>query len=226
MKILITGGTSGIGKALAEHFLLQGEEVIMIGKHPEGVEDLTVKFPNRAIPIKCDVRFPEQVQSTYQTIKSNHGEIDVVILNAGVGFFGNLEDLTYEQFNLQFDTNVKGVFNWLKVILPDMKRKGQGQIIVTSSNLGIETSARASIYSGTKHAVQAMISCLRKELVGTGVKASTINPGSVNTPWFDGKDVDRSKMLNTDDVVQAFHLIVYQKETSDIERIVLLPSRR
>jgi len=85
------------------------------------------------------------------------GTIDVMFTNAGVGYFDNLEDKTGEQNDAQFNTNVRWVFLWLRKVLPIMRERNSGQIIVTSSNLGLETSPRASIYSGTKHAVQAVI---------------------------------------------------------------------
>jgi len=158
-------------------------------------------------------------------ILNEFGGVDVLVANAGIGYFGNLEDLTLTQFDEQFNTNVRGVFIWLKQVLPLMKKKNKGQIIVTSSNLGLKTSSRASIYSATKYAVQAMVWCLRDELKGTQVKAATINPGSVNTPWFDGKDVDRTKMLSPIDVANAARLIILQKETSNIDHILLLPGK-
>jgi len=105
------------------------------------------------------------------------GTVDVMFANAGVGHFGNLENMTIEQYDVQFNTNVRGVFLWLRKVLPIMKKQNSGQIIATSSNLGLETSPGASIYSATKHAVQAMVWCLRQELKGTRIKAATINPG-------------------------------------------------
>jgi NADP-dependent 3-hydroxy acid dehydrogenase YdfG len=148
------------------------------------------------------------------------------VANAGVGHFGNLEDLSIQQYDDQFNTNVRGVFLWLRKVLPEMKSKNSGQIIVTSSNLGLKTSARASIYAATKHAVQAMVWSLRDELKGTLVKAATINPGSVDTPWFDGKDIDRSTMLSARDVAKAARLIIDQAETSNIDLVHLMPGKR
>jgi NADP-dependent 3-hydroxy acid dehydrogenase YdfG len=172
-----------------------------------------------------DVSVVADVDSHYSEAVEKLGEIDVLVANAGVGYFGNLEDMTPEQFDEQFGTNVRGVFLWMRKVLPSMKMRNSGQIIVTSSNLGLNTSARTSIYSGTKHAVQAMVSCVRDELKGTRVKAATINPGSVSTPWFDGKDVDRSKMLQASDVAQAARLIIDQSESSNIDHILLMPGR-
>ena len=112
---------------------------------------------------------------------------------------------------------------WINMVLPLMRTQNSGQIIVTSSNLGLKTASRCSLYAATKHAVQAMVWCLREELKGTGVKAATINPGSVDTPWFDGKDVDRSKMLSSADVAASIRLIIDQNKTSDIDHILLTP---
>jgi NADP-dependent 3-hydroxy acid dehydrogenase YdfG len=158
--------------------------------------------------------------------KAFESKVDVLVANAGVGYFGNLEDLTEEDYDRQFDINVKGVFLWLRKVLPGMKARNSGQIIVMSSNMGLKTGARASLYAGTKHAVQAMVWSLRDELRGTNVKAATINPGSVDTPWFDGKDVDRSKMLSADDIAKATRLIIDQSDTSNIDHIHLLPGKR
>jgi hypothetical protein len=133
--------------------------------------------------------------------------------------------MSVSQFDEQFNTNVRGVFMWMRKVLPGMKSRNTGQILVTSSNLGLKTSAKTSVYSGTKHAVQAMVWCLRDELEGTMVKAATINPGSVSTPWFDGKDVNRDNMLTTTDVAKAAKLIIDQDETSNIDHILLLPGR-
>jgi hypothetical protein len=142
-----------------------------------------------------------------------------------VGYFDNLEDMTIEQYDAQFNTNVRGVFLWLRKVLPIMREQNSGQIIVTSSTLGLETSPRASIYSGTKHAVQAMVWCLREELKGTRIKAATINPGSVSTPWYNGKKSDRSKMLTAKDISKTVRFIIEQSETSNIDHVLLRPGR-
>ncbi|MCG3258925.1 MAG: SDR family oxidoreductase, partial [Candidatus Heimdallarchaeota archaeon] len=172
-----------------------------------------------------DVGIEADVERHFQDVKKKLGGIDVLFANAGVGYFGNLEDLTIEQYDSQFNTNVRGVFLWINKVLPLLRKQNSGHVIVTSSNLGMKTGARCSLYAGTKHAVQAMVWCLRDELKGTGVKAATINPGSVDTPWFDGKEVDRTKMLAVEDVAKAVRFIIDQDETSDIDHILLLPGK-
>ena len=151
--------------------------------------------------------------------------LDIVILNAGVGYLYNLEDTPVEKYQEMFDTNVKGVFLWLKQVMPDMKLRNKGQIIVTSSTSAMKTWVQGGIYSATKHAVQAMILTLRKELLGTNVKVATVNPGAVNTSWFDNKgfkgdQFNRSEMLSAEDVVESLYFIINQSRRSNIESIV------
>lgn len=227
-NIVITGASSGIGKATALEMANEGHRFYLIGRNESRLQNVTEnieKQGSEAFYSTCDVGNDKEVKNTISVIKSKLGLVDILFANAGVGYFGNLEDITVEQFNEQFNTNVKGVFLFIKYLLPSMKERNSGQIIVTSSNLGLNTSARAGIYAATKHAVQAMISCLREELKGTNIKAATINPGSVSTPWFDGKDVDRSKMLTALDVAKIVKLIINQSETSNIDHILLLPGK-
>ena len=227
-RIVITGGSSGIGREIALEMAQDGHAFYLVARNEEklqGVSREVESLESKAFFGVGDVADENDVDRLYNEILESIGGIDVIIANAGVGYFGNLEDITPEQFDEQFNTNVRGVFLWLHKVLPLMKKQASGQIIVTSSNLGLNTSPRASIYSATKHAVQAMVWSLREELKGTGVKAATINPGSVSTPWFDGKDVDRNKMLTARDVARAVRLIIDQNETSNIDHILLMPGR-
>jgi short-subunit dehydrogenase len=225
-RIIITGGSSGIGETIAYEMTKSGSNIYLIGRSKQKLLNVKQKIEvmgGKASVGVGDVADENDGKRLYSDILEKLGGVDVLIANAGVGYFGNLEDLTLSQFDEQFNTNVRGVFFWIKQVLPLMKRQNKGQIIVTSSNLGLKTTSRASIYAATKHAVQAMVGCLRDELKDTQVKAATINPGSVNTPWFDGKDVDRTKMLNPIDVAKAVRLIIDQGNTSNIDHILLLP---
>ncbi len=224
MKILITGASSGIGLAVAKR--LQGNTMVLTSRNKNKLEDVGRQITGDVHTVAGDTSSSVDVERVFNVAIEKMGEVDVAFLNAGVGHFDNVENLTEEQFDAQFSTNVKGVFLWLKFLIPHMRKRGKGQIIVTSSNLGLETAARCSLYAGSKHAVQAMVSSVRKELRGSGVKLATVNPGSVDTPWFDGKDVDRDAMLNVEDVVDCVLLLINQGESSDIELIKVLPRGR
>jgi 3-oxoacyl-[acyl-carrier protein] reductase len=228
-RILITGASSGIGEAIALEMASGGHTFYLTGRNEERLKKVCSKVNSLGGKVFIgvgDVSDDRTVDSQFAEAEAMMGGVDVLVANAGVGYFGNLEELTVEQFDEQFNINVRGVFLWMRKVIPGMRARNNGQIIVMSSNLGLNTSARGSIYAGTKHAVQAMVSCLREELRGTLVKAATINPGSVSTPWFDGKDVNREKMLSASDVAKAARLIIDQEETSNIDHILLLPGRR
>lgn len=226
-RVVITGASSGIGRAIALELASENYIFFLVARNRERLESVKQEIEENGSTAYIrvgDVSDEQQTEVLFSSAISSMGGIDVMIANAGIGHFGNLEDMTISEFDSQFATNVKGVFLWLRKAIPIMKKQNSGQIIATSSNLGLKTSPRASIYSATKHAVQAMIWSLRDELKGTMVKAATINPGSVSTPWFDGRDVDRSKMLTAEDVARAARLIIEQDETSNIDHILLMPS--
>lgn len=230
LNVVITGASSGIGEAIALDLAKNKHHLFLTARNEERLKNVATKADELGARVHYalgDTSKSEDVDKIFAYVeKAFDGKVDVIVANAGVGFFGNLETLTEEQYDAQFDTNVKGVFLWLRKVLPGMRKQNRGQIIVISSDMGFNTGPRASLYSATKHAIQAMVSSLRRELKGTLVKAATINPGSVDTPWFDGKDVDRSTMLAVTDVSQAARFIIEQKDTSNIDHIHLLPGKR
>ncbi len=228
-RIVITGASSGIGKEIARELAGAENQFFLIGRNKERLESVKKEVESKGSTVFIgigDVSDEFQTSQLFTEAIANMKSIDVLIANAGVGYFSNLEDMTIAQYDEQFNTNVRGVFLWLRKVIPIMRNQNFGQIIVTSSNLGLKTAPRTSIYSATKHAVQAMVWAIRDELKGTQVKAATINPGSVSTPWFDGRDVDRSKMLTVKDVARAARLIVEQEETSNIDHILLMPGHQ
>ena len=226
LGILITGASSGLGEAVAQEMAKDGHRFYLTARRRDKLEHVARRVESiggEAHFGDGDVGNEGDVDRIFEDAVNSLGSIDVIFANAGVGFFGNLEDMSIEQYDAQFNTNVRGVFLWLRKVLPGMREQNSGQIIVTSSNLGLETSPRTGLYSGTKHAVQAMVWCLREELKGTGVKAATINPGSISTTWYDGKKADRSKMLTADDVAKTVRYIIEQSKTSNIDHILLRP---
>ncbi|MHA1211461.1 MAG: SDR family oxidoreductase [Candidatus Heimdallarchaeota archaeon] len=230
LNIIITGASSGIGEAIAFEMATSKHHFFLIARNKERLQDVAERLDMMGCKVHYttgDVGKGDDVERIWSQIeKAFEGKVSVLVANAGVGHFGNLEDLTEKQFDDQFNTNVKGVFLWLRKVLPGMRKQNSGQIIVISSNMGLDTGPRASLYAGTKHAVQAMTACLRKELKGTNVKAATLNPGSVDTPWFDGKDVDRTTMLTAEDIAKAARFLIDQSETSNIDHIHIMPAKR
>ncbi|MBN2229029.1 MAG: SDR family oxidoreductase [Candidatus Thorarchaeota archaeon] len=166
-KIIITGGSSGIGRAIALEMAQDKHQFFLIARNETKLNTVKKEVESLGSVASIgigDVGNEKDAERLSNEALSLMKKVDVLIANAGVGYFGNLEDASISEFDEQFNTNVRGVFLWLRRILPLMKAQNSGQIIVTSSNLGLRTSARASIYSATKHAVQAMVWSLREEL--------------------------------------------------------------
>ncbi|MCY3411236.1 MAG: SDR family oxidoreductase [Candidatus Heimdallarchaeota archaeon] len=235
MNILITGASSGIGAALAKRLVTistlldDGHNIYLTGRSEKKLQALADDLRAHGSLVyfqKGEVGNTEDAKRICNDVLEKMKHVDILILNAGTGEFGNIEDMTDEQYDKMFDTNVKGVFLYIRGILPSMLERNAGQIIVTSSNLGLNTAARGAVYSASKHAVQGMIGSLRKQLKGTFVKAATINPGSVDTEWFKDHDQKKPKphRIDVDEVVDAFMLIINQGARSNIEHILLQPT--
>ncbi len=228
MKVLITGGSSGIGEFLAKRLANSVSKVFITGRSEERlrkIQNEIDKIGGTCFIKVADVRDFDLAQKVIGDAIDKMGGLDLFVANSGVGKFGDIEDFTEDDYDKQFDINVKGVFNYLGSVVKYMKKQDNGQIIVTSSHLGINTAPGASIYAATKHAIQGMIGSLRRELSGSGVKAATICPGSVDTPWYKDSSMSKSKMIDVEEVVDTFMLIINQGPRSNIDHIHIIPAK-
>lgn len=228
-KILITGGSSGVGEHLALRLAQNSNNQIYItGRNLERLNQVVIKITDqgaRGYFQVADVAVTQDAERTVEDAINQMGGLDLFVANSGVGRFKSIEDLTDDDIDIQFNTNVKGVYNYLRPVVRHMKSQNHGQIIVTSSNLGFNVTANGSVYCATKYAVQAIIGCLREELKGTGIKAATINPGAIDTPWFsDFGEGPINKRLDVEEVVDAFMLIINQGDRSNIHHVLLNPT--
>jgi len=164
----------------------------------------------------------EEAISFFTQIKSNDGNIDVLFANAGVGTSGSIEETSVSEFDDVFSTNVRGTFLWIRKVLPYMKKSNNNSfIIVTSSSIVLYPKAELSIYAASKCALQGMIEGLREDLRNTKVKASTLNPSAIATPWYTEVERKSRVMLSTEDVARAARFILEQGPASNIEQIVI-----
>jgi len=230
LKVLVTGASSGLGKAVAIQLARQGHSLFLTGRNEQRLGEAArqCKGAQNVYLGVGDVAMEADVARLYSEAMEKLGGIDVAVLNAGVARHGDIETISIENFDLQFNTNVRGVFLWLKHILPHMKERKSGQIVVTSSVVGERAAPGMSIYSATKHAIQGLIEGLREELRGTGVKAATVLPGVIATEWWDSPASQGIAMpkdaLSPDDAASAVLTIVNQSSTMDIDRLILHPS--
>ncbi len=204
---VITGISGGIGEALVKLLLQKGARVFGLGrKNSETIHHANYQF------IHCDIRTHEAVKTAFTQIYTSVHSIDILINNAGLGYFGFLEDLDETQWHEMFDTNVHGMFYCCKQVLPGMKKQESGHIINIASTAALEGMAQVSGYCASKWAVKGLSESLYKECRDFGVKVTCVYPGSTKTDFFRNSPAIKphNQMLMPEDVallmVQALEM--------------------
>jgi NAD(P)-dependent dehydrogenase (short-subunit alcohol dehydrogenase family) len=177
----ITGTSSGLGRAIAEEVLANGDKVVATARKPEVLEDLVEKYPQTARAIKLDVTNIRNVQASIANAHKEFGRIDVVVNNAGYGIVGAIEEITDEEAKRQFDTNVFGVLNVTREVLPILREQKSGHIVNISSLAGFSAFPSFGIYSASKFALEGISEALAGEVASHGIKTTVIDLGAFHT---------------------------------------------
>ena len=182
--VLITGGTSGIGKVTAIAFANAGAKIVLTGRREkEGVEVVAEirKTGGTASFVRADVSKDADIVKAIDFVAATYGRLDVAFNNAGVEMLGPLDQVTEEQYRSTFDINVWGVLNSMKYEIPAMLKGGGGAIVNTSSIAGHIGLAQASIYVATKHAVEGLTKAAAVEFGKQGIRVNAVAPGTIDT---------------------------------------------
>src|SRR5246500_3828504 len=202
--VLITGGLTGIGRAAAVAFAKKGAKVVVAGRRDEAgkalVEELR-SFGSQAVFINADVRKEDDVRALVDKTVARFGRLDVAVNNAGTeGQVGPITDQTVESYAATFDTNVLGVILSMKHEVRIMQRQGSGNIINISSTYGHEGAAGASVYVGSKHAVEGITKPGAIELAEAGIRVNGVAPGPTDTGMltrFTGTPENKTALVTT-----------------------------
>lgn len=235
--VLISGGTKGIGKATVLELLDQGYKVITFSRDQKRVEDLIVELSNKYktdqyLVLSCDVTDEQSIKSMIAEISSQFKKIDILINNAGIGYFRDCDQLDMVKFQAMIQTNIIGVALLTKYVVPIMKNNQSGLIVNIASISGKVAFANGEFYSATKFGVMGYSQAIRAELATFKIKVSTICPGMIKTDFFDAEELERRKkiwngntpqMLDVTDVVKVISLICAQSEHCDIQDMTLMP---
>lgn len=226
---VVTGGTTGIGRAVAEALGRAGCRVAICARTEEDLEEAATSMARGGVEVlafPADVSREEGVERFAEHVRDELGPPDVLVNNAGVARFGRLEELTPEDFDEVFGVNVRGLFLCSRAFAPDMVERGDGVIVNVASLAGKNAFPGGTVYAGSKHAVMGMSKCMMLELREHGVRVLTVCPGSVNTPFFDKQErfePDRGKLVQPEDVAELVVEAVRLSDRGTVSEVEIRP---
>jgi len=226
---LITGGSKGIGFAIAERLGRMGARVAICARDANRLEKAAEALRAAKIgvlPIPADVSHGEEVERMISQVERTLGPLDIVVNNAGTGVFLPGHEATEENWDTVLDTNLKSVFLVCKAVAPGMIQHGGGQIINISSLAGKNAFAGGAVYCASKWGLQGFSSCLAEDLRGYNIRVSLICPGSVLTDFGPHAGKDPEKMLQPEDVAHAVAALVTQTPQSFISEVLIRPAQK
>jgi NADP-dependent 3-hydroxy acid dehydrogenase YdfG len=221
---IVTGASRGIGRAIALLLALQGAKVVAVARSEEELNELNSK--TKGLCIIADVADEADAQHVVQETLRYYGRLDILICNAGVGSFNELENYAADEWDRIFDTNVKGTFLLCKAAVPHFKQEKKGHIVGIASDVSKRTFAHGTIYGASKYAQDALLGSLRKEARPHGIKVSVIYPGLVDTYFDDSKpgtaEAEKTHMRPAD-IAQAVRYVLEAPAHVVVDELMLHP---
>lgn len=233
---LITGATSGIGRATAEEFAKHGIKLILCGRRQDRLETIS-KALNKITDVHIlnfDVRDREAVKSAIESIPEQFSSVDILINNAGNAHgLDTIQDGTIDDWDAMMDGNVKGLLYVSKFIIPELIRKKSGHIINIGSSAGKEVYPKGNVYCASKHAVLAITEGMRIDLNEYGIKVSAINPGLVETEFSQVRFKGHSqadqvykgyKALQAQDIAEIIYFTITRPAHVNLADVLIFPT--
>jgi NAD(P)-dependent dehydrogenase (short-subunit alcohol dehydrogenase family) len=183
---LVTGASSGLGRAITEAALAAGDVVVGAARRPEALNDLVAAHPDQMEALRLDVTDTAAAEAAVRDVVARHGRIDVLVNNAGRGHVGAFEETTDEELRALFDLHVLGPAALVRAVLPHMRARRSGAVVQMSSMGGQLSYPGFSAYSGTKFALEGMSEALAGEVREHGIKVLVVEPGAFRTALYDG----------------------------------------
>ncbi|KJS25340.1 MAG: short-chain dehydrogenase [Hyphomonadaceae bacterium BRH_c29] len=178
---LITGASSGLGYALAQHVLQRGDQCVLTARSKQAMQALAARYPDTARVAELDVTLPEQRSAAVEAAEDQFGSVDVLVNNAGIDFVGAIEEQSEADYRAQFEVNFFAAVEMIRAVLPGMRQRRRGTIINISSMDGIASLPANGFYSASKFALEGLTEALWQEIETIGLRALLIEPGSFRT---------------------------------------------
>jgi len=190
---LITGCSTGFGRSLALAVLTKGDFVAVGARNTNDIQDIISTFPENALPIQLDVTNKTEINTAVAQTIQRFEKIDVLVNNAGIGYFGAIEESEDDEIRRMFEINVFGLGDMIKAVLPQMRKQRSGHILNIASIGGLRSFPGVGYYNATKYAVDGLSEALYKEVAPLGIKVTIIAPSGFRTDWA-GRSANNTKV--------------------------------
>jgi NAD(P)-dependent dehydrogenase (short-subunit alcohol dehydrogenase family) len=226
---LVTGGSRGIGLAIARNLGRLGARLSLCSRHADKLESAAAEVRGEGATViitAANVTRSGDIEALVQKTEQSLGVIDVLVNNAGIGYFGPFQGAAESDWDAVLDTNLKAVFLLSKAVAPGMIERRTGHIINIASLAGKNAFAGGAIYCASKWGLLGLTECMAEDLRQYGIRVSAICPGSVATDFSPHAGKDVRKMLQPEDIAHAVEAIVTQSPQSFISEILLRPTQK
>jgi NAD(P)-dependent dehydrogenase (short-subunit alcohol dehydrogenase family) len=224
--VVVTGASRGIGLAIAQGLGREGANLALIGRDRQALRRAAAQVPGDALPLVADVTHPGQVRRVFSIIRRRYRHIDVLVNSAGVFTYKPFARTTLRDWRANIEGNLTSLFLTIRAALPLLERSPAAQVVNILSISSRQAFPNCSAYSASKFGALGLTQVLREELRARGIRVTAILPGSTDTRLVKAFDfpVDRSKLIQPQDVAQAVLGALLQPPRATVEEIILLPS--
>jgi NAD(P)-dependent dehydrogenase (short-subunit alcohol dehydrogenase family) len=228
---VVTGASSGIGREFARALVEEGAQVFGLARRLDAMIALRDEIGERFTPIACDVRYEDQVEDAFRSVIGDGGRLDVLVNNAGLGKYAAVDQMAVEDWDVQMETNLRGVFLCTRAAVPQMKRQNAdagfgGHIVNVASIAGLVGNANLEAYNASKFGVRGFSDGLMKELRADGIKVTCIYPGSIESDFSRTSGSRRSSNpMRQEDIAATVLHVLKTHENYLISEVVMRPLR-
>jgi 3-hydroxy acid dehydrogenase / malonic semialdehyde reductase len=224
-QIIVTGSSSGIGLSITQQLMRDGNHVIGVSRSTSDALAEEDNFKHYCLDLEKLNELPENLNK----LAKQHPDVNSIVFCAGRGQFGSLEEFSFDQISSLMNLNFLSQAYLAKAFVPLFKKRKSGNLIFIGSESALHGSRNGSIYCASKFAVRGMAQALREECSKNNVRVTLINPGMVNSPFFDGLDFEPGEApenyLNSDDVAKAVSYVIASRDMINIDEINLSPMK-